>query len=270
MIKLLKEHSKKINIITISSLLITLMFLLPPIFTDILLISNIFLSIILPFMFCYSTELPIYSSPKLFLFHIYSNLIINLGTTLLIIFGLGEKLIIINYLSNLFVEGNPLLSLILVFVIQALLYYSLIKGAKKCSEIAARFSLDAMPIKGIAIDTDLNTGAISFDEAKKRRTILSQEADFYQALDRVCEFLNRYFISYIILTLINLLGGIIIEINLKNGSLKNTFSIYSSYAVSDSLCFIIPNLIISIAILVIATKSDRQHVLQLKSMKYIY
>ena len=261
MIKRLNEHSKAIKIITISILLITLMILLPPIFTDILLISNIFLSLLISFMFCYSTKLPIYSSPKLFLLHIYFNLIINLGTTLLILFGLGEKIITINYLSNLFMEGNPLFSLILVFVIQALLYYSLIKGAKRCSEIAARFTLDAMPIKGMAIDADLNAGAISFDEAKKRRTILSQEADFYQALDRVCEFLNRYFISYIILTLINLLGGIIIETNLKNGSLKNTFSIYSSYAVSDSLCFIIPIIILSIAILVIATKSNYQHIL---------
>lgn len=268
MIKLFNEHSKAKNIITISGLLITLMFLLPPIFTDILLISNILFSLLL-IRFCYSTKLPIYSSPKLFLLHIYFNLIINLGTTLLILFGLGEKLIIINYLSNLFMEGNPLLSLILLFVIQALLYFSLMKGVKKCSEIAARFSLDAMPIKGIAIDTDLNTGAISFDEAHKRRTILSQEADFYHALDRVCEFLNRYFITYIILTLINLLGGIIIEVYLKNDSFHNAFSIYSTQAVGDSLCFIIPNLIVTIAILVIATKSNKQHVLQLKSMKYI-
>ena len=270
MLKRLNERSKTIKIITISSLLITLMFLLPPIFTDILLISNIFLSLLLSFMFCYSTKLPIYSSPKLFLLHIYFNLIINFGTTLLILSGLGEKLITINYLSNLFVEGNPLLSLILVFVIQALLYYSLIKGAKKCSEIAARFTLDAMSIKGIAIDADINSGVISFDEAQKRRTILSQEADFYQKLDRVCEFLNRYFITYIILTLINLLGGIIIEVYLKNASLHNAFFIYSTQAVGDSLCFIIPNLIVTIAILVIATKSDKQHVLQLKSMKYIY
>ncbi len=270
MIKLFKGYSKTIKIITISSLIISLMVLLPPIFTDILLISNIFLSLLLSFMFCYSTKLPIYSSPKLFLFHIYSNLVINIVTTLLILLGQGKQLIIINSLSNLFMEGNPLLCLILVFVIQALLYFLFMKGAKKVTEITARFTLDAMPIKGMAIDSDLNTGAISFDEAIKRRSILSQESDFYKALDRVCEFLNRYFISYIILTFINLLGGIIIETNLKNGSLKNTFSIYSSYAVSDSLCFIIPNLIISIAILVIATKSDRQHVLQLKSMKYIY
>lgn len=269
MLKLFNVHSKTIKIITISGLLITLMFLLPLIFTDILLISNILLSLLLLFMFCYSTKLSIYSSPKLFLFHIYSNLIINLGTTLLILFGQGEQLIIINFLSNLFMEGNPLLSLILVFVIQALLYYSLIKGTKKCTEVTARFSFDAMPIKGIAIDADLNTGAISIDEAIKRRTILSQEANLYQALDRVCEFLNRYFISYIILTLINLLGGIVIEVYLKNGSLYKAFSIYSTYAVGNSLCFIIPNLIVTIAILVIATKSDKQHVLQLKSMKYI-
>ena len=66
--------------------------------------------------------------------------------------------------------------------------------------------------KCIDIDADLNAGAISFDEAKRRRTILWLEADFYQTLDRVCEFLNRYFIASIILTLINLLGGIIIEV----------------------------------------------------------
>ena len=269
MLKQLKEHSKALKIITISSLFITLMFLLPPLFTDILLISNIFLSLLLSFMFCYSTKLPIYSSPKLFLLHIYFNLIINLGTTLLILFGLGEKLITINYLSILFMEGNPLLSLILLFVIQALLYFSLMKGAKKVTEITARFTLDAMPIKGIAIDTDLNTGAISFDEAHKRRTILSQETDYYQALNRVCEFLNRYFIVSIILTLINLLGGIIIEVYLKNASLHNAFSIYSTYAVGNSLCLIIPIIILSIAILVIATKSDKQHVLQLKSIKNI-
>ena len=238
------------------------MFLLPPIFTDTLLISNILFSL-LSIRFCYSTKLPIYSSPKLFLLHIYFNLIINFGTTLLILLGLGEKLITINYLSNLFMEGNPLLSLILLLVIQALLYYSLIKGTKKCTKIVARFTLDAMPIKVMAIDSDLNTGAIGLDEAKKRRTILSQEADFYQALDRVCEFLNRYFITYIILTLINLLGGIIIEVYLKNASLHNAFFIYSTQAVGDSLCFIIPNLIVTIAILVIATKSDRQHVLYL-------
>ena len=135
------------------------------------------------------------------------------------------------------------------------------KGAKKVTEITARFTLDAMPIKGMAIDVDLNTGAISLDEDIKRRTILSQESDFYKALDRVCEFLNRYFISYIILTFINLLGGILIEVYLKNGSLYNAFSIYSNYALDDSLCFIIPIIILSIAILVIATKSDMQNAL---------
>lgn len=262
--KLFNNHSRTIKIITISSLLITLIVLLPPIFTDILLISNIFLSLLLSFMLCYSTKLSIYSSPKLFLFYIYFNLIINLGTTLLILFGQGEKLIIINYLSNLFMEGNPLLSLILLFVIQALLYFSLMKGTKKCSETTARFTLDAMPIKGMAIDADLNIGAISLDEAIKRRTILSQEADFYQALDRVCELLNRYFIASIILTLINLIGGIIIEVYLKKSSLYNAFSIYSTYTVGDSLCFIIPITIVSFTILVIATKSDNQHVLLLE------
>jgi flagellar biosynthesis protein FlhA len=158
-------------------------------------------------------------------------------------------------------EENPLLSLILLFVIQALLYFSLMKGTKKVTEITARFTLDAMPIKGMAIDADLKAGAISFDEAKKRRTILTKEADFYQALDRVCELLNRYFIVYIILTLINLLGGIIIEVYLKKSSLYNAFSIYSTYTVGDSLCFIIPITIVSFAILVIATKSDMQNAL---------
>ena len=135
------------------------------------------------------------------------------------------------------------------------------KGAKKVTEITARFTLDAMPIKGMAIDVDLNTGAISLDEAIKRRTILSQESDFYKALDRVCEFLNRYFIAYIILTLINLFGGIIIEVYLKNDSLYNAFSICSTNTVGDSLCFIIPITIVSFAILVIATKSDMQNAL---------
>ena len=97
MIKLFKGYSKTIKIITISSFLITLMFLLPPIFTDILLISNIFLSLLSFYMFCYSTKLSIYSSPNIFLFFIFFNLIINLETTLLLLFGLGEKLIIINY-----------------------------------------------------------------------------------------------------------------------------------------------------------------------------
>ena len=268
MLKLFNNHSKTLKIITISSLLITLMVLLPPIFTDILLISNIFLSLLLSFMFCYSTKLPIYSSLKFFLLYIYLNLIINFGTTILILSGQAEQLKIIIFISNLFIEGNPLLSLILLFVIQALLYFSLMKGAKKCSEITARFTLDTMPIKGMAIDADLNAGAISFDEAKRRRTILWLEADFYQTLDRVCEFLNRYFIASIILTLINLLGGIIIEVYLKNGSLYNAYSICSTYTVGDSLCFIIPNLIVTIAILVIVTKSDNQHILYLESIKH--
>ena len=184
------------------------------------------------------------------------NIVINLGTSLLIIFGQSKNLIITNFFSNLFIVENPFLSFIFLLIIELVLFFSILKGLEKVTEVYYRFTLDALPIKAMAIDADLNSGAISFEEAQQQKVKLTEECDFIYGLKELGYFFKEYFFISIIISLVDLFGGITIKVLLQNENLSNSLNICSTYTIGASLCFLIPIIIITISILVVATKSN--------------
>ena len=283
-----QKPSKIIIIITISVILITLILALSPIFTDILLIINIIFSIILSwniiteksliqetslrayekcmmihsFRHCEARKAVaihnffIYNCTNLTKYLIIFNYVINLGTSLLILLGQGDNIIITNFFSYLFIVENPFLSFIFLLIIELVFFFSIVKGLEKVTEVTAKFFLDALPIKAMARDADLNSGTISIEEAIQQSMKLHEECDFIKGLEELGYFLKEYFFISIIISLVDFIAGIIIRTVLQNETLSNSLNICSTYTIGASLCFLIPIIIITISLLVLATNSN--------------
>ncbi|MGN1111464.1 MAG: flagellar biosynthesis protein FlhA, partial [Oscillospiraceae bacterium] len=155
-----------------------------------------------------------------------------------------------------FVMGGDAIVGFLIFIIIVLVNFIVItKGSERVSEVAARFTLDAMPGKQMAIDADLNSGIINEDEAKRRRNNIQREADFYGSMDGATKFVKGDAIMSIITTLVNLIGGVIIGMVRGGGSFTDVLNTYSLATVGDGLCSQIPALLISVATGMIVTRA---------------
>ena len=144
----------------------------------------------------------------------------------------------------------------LIFIIIVLVNFIVItKGSERVSEVAARFTLDAMPGKQMAIDADLNSGLINEEQAKKRRSNIQREADFYGSMDGATKFVKGDAIMSIITTLVNLIGGVIIGMVRGGGDFGTIMNTYSLATVGDGLCSQIPALLISVATGMIVTRA---------------
>ena len=144
----------------------------------------------------------------------------------------------------------------LIFIIIVLVNFIVItKGSERVSEVAARFTLDAMPGKQMAIDADLNAGIINEEEAKRRRNNIQREADFYGSMDGATKFVKGDAIMSIVTTLVNLIGGVIIGMVRGGGDFNTILNTYSLATVGDGLCSQIPALLISVATGMIVTRA---------------
>lgn len=162
---------------------------------------------------------------------------------------------VINSFGNFVVQGNYVVGFI-VFVILVIIQFVVItKGAGRISEVAARFTLDAMPGKQMAIDADLNAGIISENEARNRRQTIAREADFYGAMDGASKFVRGDAIAGILITLINVIGGLVIGIAIKDMSLSEALRTYSLLSIGDGLVTQIPALLVSTASGIIVTRA---------------
>jgi flagellar biosynthesis protein FlhA len=162
---------------------------------------------------------------------------------------------VINSFGNFVVQGNYVVGFI-VFVILVIIQFVVItKGAGRISEVAARFTLDAMPGKQMAIDADLNAGIISENEARERRQTIAREADFYGAMDGASKFVRGDAIAGILITLINVIGGLIIGIAIKDMVLTDALRTYSLLSIGDGLVTQIPALLVSTASGIIVTRA---------------
>jgi flagellar biosynthesis protein FlhA len=145
---------------------------------------------------------------------------------------------------------------IVFIIIVAIQFIVITKGAERVSEVAARFTLDAMPGKQMAIDADLNTGVIDEKTARKRRAEIQQEADFYGAMDGASKFVKGDAIIGIIITMINIIGGLIIGVVMQGHAFGEALTIYSTATVGDGLVSQIPALLVSTASGIMITRSD--------------
>ena len=193
--------------------------------------------------------------PSLLLITTLFRLGINVSTTRNILTDRGASGLVIKAFGDFVLRGNVVVGLIIFLIIVLMQFIVITKGAERVAEVAARFNLDAMPGKQMAIDADLSSGLIDEQQAKKRREKIQREADFYGAMDGATKIVKGDAVMSLITTAINLIGGSIIGYIQSGDSIGNVLSTYSIATVGDGLVGQIPALLISTATGMIVTRA---------------
>ena len=228
---------------------------LSPWILDILLIVNIGLSImILMITMNISEALDFSIFPSLLLITTLFRLGMNVSSTRMIL-TTGDPGVVITNFGNLITQGNIVVGFVIFFIIVLVQLIVITKGAERVSEVAARFTLDAMPGKQMAIDADLSSGLIDEQQARQRREKIQKEADFYGAMDGATKIVKGDSTMSIIITLINLVGGIIIGMVINHMDISQAMNTYCILTIGDGLVSQIPSLMISTATGMIVTRS---------------
>ena len=228
---------------------------LPTWLIDLLLSMNITLGVVtLLVTFYVKRALDLSIFPTLLLISTLFRLALNVSTTrLILLYGNAGELI--NAFGNFVVGGNYIVGIIMFLILVIIQMLVITKGAERVAEVAARFTLDAMPGKQMSIDADLNSGLIDEQGAKQRRQDIQKEADFYGAMDGASKFVKGDAIAGLIITTINIIGGLSIGIFMRGMDAANAASHYSLLTVGDGLVGQIPALLMSTAMGVIVTRA---------------
>src|SRR3712207_5205715 len=192
--------------------------------------------------------------PSLLLLTTLFRLAINVSVTRLILLH-GDAGHMVEAFGDFVVGGNVVVGLIIFMILVVIQFVVVTNGAGRVAEVAARFTLDAMPGKQMAIDADLNAGQISDDEARTRRDEVAREAEFYGAMDGASKFVKGDAIAAVVITLINLLGGIVVGVAQQGMSMGEAAQTFSLLTVGDGLAAQIPALLVSVATGIIVTRS---------------
>jgi flagellar biosynthesis protein FlhA len=228
---------------------------LPTIVLDVLIALNITIAIIIILLTMFTTEVLQFSVfPTILLVTTLFRLGLNISSTRLIL-NEAEAGKIIETFGSFVVGGNYVVGIIIFLILVIIQFVVITNGAGRVSEVAARFTLDAMPGKQMSIDADLNAGMIDEQEAKKRRLGLQSEADFYGAMDGASKFVKGDAIAGIVITIINIIAGIIIGVAMKGMPIGQAATTYIRLTVGDGLVSQIPSLLISTASGIITTRS---------------
>jgi len=231
---------------------------LPAFLLDFLLVMNIALSItILTLTLFTKTVLEFSSFPTLLLLTTMIRLGLNVSSTRLILSeGAAGK--VIDTFSN-FVTGNNYIVGAIIFIIIVLIQMLVVtSGSSRVAEVSARFTLDAMPGKQMAVDADLNSGLITEEQAKQRRSDLEKEANFYGAMDGASKFVKGDAIAGIIITLINLIGGVIIHSTMGSYTAGEAIAHFGKLTIGDGLVSQVPSLLISVASGILVTRTANE------------
>ena len=245
--------SKAVSGPLIIILLLAMMMLpLPPFVLDLLFTFNIALSIMVLMIGLQTTKpLDFISFPTVLLVTTLLRLSLNVASTRVVLAeghtGPGAAGKVIEAFGHFLIGGNYTVGII-VFVILTIINFTVVtKGAGRIAEVGARFTLDAMPGKQMAIDADLNSGLITQDDARKRRQEVSQEAEFYGAMDGASKYVRGDAIAGILITIINIVGGLIVGMLQHDLNFSTAAKNYTLLAIGDGLVAQIPSLIISVA-----------------------
>ncbi len=229
---------------------------------DIMLASNVTVAVIILLTTIYvRTPLEFSIFPSLLLATTLARLVLNVATTRLILTHAGaEGLLAGGHVVKAFgefVAGNDLVVGIIIFVIVIVIQFLVItKGATRISEVAARFALDGMPGRQMAIDADLNAGVIDEGEAQRRRQEITRQADFFGAMDGASKFVRGDAIAGILITLINIIGGLVIGVVESGMSLSEAGSVFTKLTIGDGLVSQVPAFLISLAAGLLVTRSS--------------
>ncbi|MCQ4936085.1 flagellar biosynthesis protein FlhA [Anaerotignum propionicum] len=246
------------NSVSLFVILIVLLLLIPlkPFMLDTLFIINISVSLIILLITMNikeSLEFSIF--PSLLLITTLFRLGLNISSTRLILTKQGEAGQVIEAMGTFVLQGNVVVGTIIFIIIVLVQFIVITKGAERVAEVAARFTLDAMPGKQMAIDADLNSGLITETEAKVRRYKIQKEADFYGAMDGATKIVKGDAIMSIIITVINFCAGVIIGLVQSGMSFSEVLKVYSIATIGDGLVSQIPALLISTATGMIVTRA---------------
>ncbi|MGI6586815.1 MAG: flagellar biosynthesis protein FlhA [Lutisporaceae bacterium] len=241
--------------VSIVALIILIVIPVPTVMVDILLTMNISLSLVIFLLSMYIKE-PLQFSifPTMLLVTTLFRLSLNFSTTRLIL-GRGYAGEVVNAFGNFVTGSNPIVGFIMFLILVIVQYIVITKGAERVSEVSARFTLDAMPGKQMAIDADLNSGLINEMEAKERRKKIQQEADFYGAMDGASKFVKGDAIAGILITVINIVGGFVIGMLQMDLGFAEALSKFTLLTIGDGLVTQIPALLISIAAGMVVTRA---------------
>ncbi|MEA2227522.1 MAG: flagellar biosynthesis protein FlhA, partial [Solirubrobacteraceae bacterium] len=228
---------------------------LPPVLLDLFITMNISaaLAIVVATMYL-NKPLDFSSFPSLLLLTTLFRLAINVSVTRLILLE-GDAGHVVKAFGEFVVGGNVVVGLVIFLVLVVIQFVVITNGAGRVAEVAARFTLDAMPGKQMAIDADLNAGQITDEQARDRRSEIAREADFYGAMDGASKFVKGDAMAAVLITMINLLGGIIVGVAQQGMPFGEAASHFSLLTVGDGLAAQIPALLISTATGIIVTRS---------------
>lgn len=253
------DFKKRFDIIVgfgILGIVLMIIIPLPPFLLDIMLAINISLSILVLLLTLFSTNvLQLSIFPTILLVTTLFRLGLNLSSTRLIL-GQGYAGNVIESFGSFVVGGNYVVGVIIFLIIIIVQFVVITNGSGRVSEVSARFTLDAMPGKQMSIDADLNAGMMDEKTARKKRRELQQEADFYGAMDGASKFVKGDAIAGIIVTTINILGGIVIGVVMLDMSFAEAVQTYIRLTIGDGLVSQIPALLISTSAGILVTRAD--------------
>ncbi len=258
-VKRVLGHTDLLAAVAVVCVVTMLVVPLPAALLDLLITLNISaaLTIVVATMYL-GKALDFASFPSLLLLTTMFRLAINVSVTRLILTS-GEAGSVVKAFGSFVVGGNVVVGLVIFMILVVIQFVVVTNGAGRVAEVGARFTLDAMPGKQMAIDADLNAGLITDDQARARRREISQEADFYGAMDGASKFVKGDAMAAVIITAINLIGGIIVGMLQHGLGFEEATHQYSLLTIGDGLAAQIPALLISVATGIIVTRaaSDR-------------
>lgn len=229
---------------------------LPTWLLDFMFIANLTISFVILLTTMYireSLEFSIY--PSMLLITTLFRLALNVSSTRMILTNGGYAGEVVKTFGEFVIQGDVVVGLVIFLIIVLVQFIVITKGSERVAEVSARFTLDAMPGKQMAIDADLSSGLIDETQARIRRSKIQREADFFGAMDGATKFVKGDAIMSLITTLINLIGGVIVGFITGVGDFSQIMSIYSTATVGDGLMSQIPALLISVATGMIVTRS---------------
>lgn len=245
----------------VSALIVAIVFLLilplPTIVLDLMFILNLGLSFLI-LLTTLNIKEPLEFSifPSLLLITTLFRVALNVSSTRKILSNHGDAGQVVKTFGEFVIQKNIVVGFVIFFILVLVQFIIITKGSERVAEVSARFTLDAMPGKQMAIDADLNSGLIDEQQAKERRLKIQREADFFGSMDGATKFVKGDAILSIVVTFINILGGILVGFLNKEGTFQEIMQIYATATIGDGLMSQIPSLLISVATGMIVTHSS--------------
>lgn len=258
----ISRHLSLIIPVLIVGAVLVLVAPLPPVMMDVLLAGNITLSVVILLTAIHVAKpLDFSMFPALLLGTTLVRLVLNVASTRLILSRAAEDGTqaagqVIASFGDFVAAGSPTVGLILFVIMVTIQFLVITKGASRIGEVAARFALDGMPGRQMAVDADLASGVITQDQAHSRRLEIAQQADFYGAMDGASKFVRGDALAALVITCINIVGGLFVGIVQQGMSLTEASTVFTTLTIGDGLVSQLPALLISLAAGLIVTRSS--------------